>query len=309
MGEGMAECVGTVRRFNRFYTNILGLLDRYILNSTFSFSEIRILYEIGQSVQCTAKYLVETVRIDPGYLSRIISKFEERGYICRERSSQDGRYYKLFLSDKGKEILADMSRQSDRQIAELLHDTSETEQKQLVKSMASIEAILTRDKSPESAVTIRAGLRPGDAGEILALHGKIYSGDLGYNHEFEGYVCHTLSAFFKRYDPEKDGFWFAQDGDKIVGCIAIVAHSKTIAQLRWFLLEPDYRGRGLGKLLLDRALEFSRANGFSSVYLETTADQKTALVMYQKSGFVKTEERPEHQWGKDLVNLLYELKL
>ena len=145
MDENLRLRIASIRKFNRFYTNILGLLDRYILNSTFSISEIRILYEIGQCKQCTAKDLVSAINIDPGYLSRMLAGFEKQGFLSRKQSQTDGRYYHLSLTEKGEEILFDMSTQSDQQVMSLLKNIPLDQQNTLVSNMASIESILTRD--------------------------------------------------------------------------------------------------------------------------------------------------------------------
>ena len=145
MDENLRLRIASIREFNRFYTNVIGLLDRYVLNSTFSISEIRILYEIGQRGQCTAKDLIQAITIDPGYLSRILAGFEKKNLLCRKQSPADGRYYDLSLSENGRMILADMSRQSDQQVMSLLRGISPAEQDRLIRHMASIEKILSRD--------------------------------------------------------------------------------------------------------------------------------------------------------------------
>ena len=309
MEEEQTARIGAIRRFNRFYTNVLGLLDRYMLNSSFSFSEIRILYEIGQTGGCTAKDLIQGIKIDPGYLSRILSRFETKGLLHRTKSEEDGRLYYLSLTDKGREKLDELNEHSNSQLAQMLKDSTPEEQEKLVKGMAFIEAVLSGNKRPEEKISLRTGLRPGDAGEIIALHGRLYSEELGYNHEFEGYVCKTLYSFFERYNPEKDQFWFAQAGEKIVGAIAVVAHSDERAQLRWFILDPAIRGRGFGKQLLAKALDYCREKKFTTVFLDTTEDQKTAILMYTRAGFKVIEEKSGVLWGKRLVEQRFELKL
>lgn len=135
--------IQAVRRFNRFYTNILGLLDQHMLNSDFSLSEARVLYEIGNTPNCTAKMLIELLSIDPGYLSRIIKRFEKMGLAYREQSKEDGRLYYLFLTDQGKETLARLNGLSDGQIYQMISRLPEQEQLQLARGMQSIEAALS----------------------------------------------------------------------------------------------------------------------------------------------------------------------
>ncbi|MEC0328378.1 helix-turn-helix domain-containing GNAT family N-acetyltransferase [Paenibacillus macerans] len=299
--------IQAVRRFNRFYTNILGLLDQHMLNSDFSLSEARVLYEIGNTPNCTAKMLIELLSIDPGYLSRIIKRFEKMGLAYREQSKEDGRLYYLFLTDQGKETLARLNGLSDGQIYQMISRLPEQEQLQLAQGMQSIEAALSEKPAlTGEEIVIRSELRPGDAGYLVHLHGWIYQ-ERGYNHRFEGYVCKTFYEFFENYSPGKDRFWFAEANGNMVGAIAIVEHSPDKAQLRWFVVHPQYRGIGLGRRLLDEAMNYCREKGYPKVFLETTEDQQQAIRMYTRVGFVKVAEHPSNDWGKPLVELTYEL--
>lgn len=154
---------------------------------------------------------------------------------------------------------------------------------------------------------IRSGIKPGDIGELIRLHGWIYATECGYNHEFEGYVCKTFYQFLEQYSEDKDRLWFVEVGDRMVGAIGIVAHTSDTAQLRWFLLHPDYRGLGLGKRLVNEALQFCNEKGYQHVFLETTDDQQQAIRMYEKVGFKHTKSRNSEMWGKSLVEMTFEL--
>lgn len=297
-----------VRRFNRFYTNILGLLDRHLLDSKFSLSEARILYEIDHSKNCTARQLVDDLHIDPGYLSRIIKRFEKLGLIYRLQSPEDGRVYYLYLTDRGKETFSKLDGLSNRQIAQMLERLPEHAQKKLLASMETIETTLSEQSIPiAEKVAIRYELKPGDVGYLIYLHGVIYAKECGYNHGFEQYVCKTFYDFFENYNPEKDGFWFAEVTGEMIGAIAIVGHSATKAQLRWFILHPQYRGIGLGSRLLREAMQYCQRKGYRNVFLETTEDQKTAIAMYMKAGFRKVAEHPSKAWGKEVLEQTYAL--
>lgn len=301
--------IHAVRRFNRFYTNILGLLDQHMLNSEFSLSEARVLYEIGHMEQCTAKKLIEELSIDPGYLSRIIKRFEKLGLTYREQSKEDGRLYYLYLTDQGKETLARLDELSNGHIYQMVSRLPEQDQQQLAAGMKSIESALSeKPVLTGERIVIRNELRPGDAGYLIHLHGWIYR-EHGYNHRFEGYVCKTFYDFFENYSPGKDRFWFAEVGGNMVGAIAIVEHSSSKAQLRWFLVHPQYRGTGLGSRLLNEAMKYCREKGYRTVFLETTEDQQQAIGMYTKAGFVKVAEHPSSEWGKPLLELTFELNL
>lgn len=310
MNNMQAALISYIRKFNRFYTNILGLLDKHLLDSEFSLSEVRILYEIGHTEKCTAKKLIEKLRIDTGYVSRIIKHFEKQNFIYRTQSAEDGRLFYLYLTSKGEDILLELDGLSDRQIYEMIKHLSEHEQKSIAESMMTIENSLSKKKAPEDKkVKIRYELRPGDIGYLIHMHGWIYAEECGYNHIFEGYVCKTFYDFMKIYSPEKDRIWIAESEAKIVGAIAIVGHSEKRAQLRWFILHPASRGIGLGKTLLAEAIRYCHEKGYEKVFLDTTEDQKTAINMYVKEGFIKVAEHENNAWGKKLIEQTYELNL
>ena len=310
MDSHSTPLVHVIRRFNRFYTNILGLLDRHMPDTEYSLSEARVMYEIGHTENCTAKRLIEELRVDPGYISRIIKGFESHGLAYRVKSAEDGRLYYVYLTDKGKDTLAKLEELSDRQIHQMISSLKDREQKRLIESMGTIEATLSdRPGYAKEEAAVRHELRPGDIGRLIHLHGWIYAEECGYNHVFEGYVCKTFYDFLERYGPEKDRLWFAEDGETMIGAIAIVGHTPEKAQLRWFILHPDYRGIGLGRRLLAEAMGYCKEKGYRTVFLETTEDQKTAIRMYEKLGFKKVAEHENHAWGKNLVEQTFELNL
>jgi DNA-binding MarR family transcriptional regulator/N-acetylglutamate synthase-like GNAT family acetyltransferase len=296
-----------MRTFNRFYTNLLGLLDRHLLETEFSLTEARILFELGETDACSATDLTEKLNIDPGYLSRILKRFEKKGLAARVRSNEDGRLYPIHLTESGRETLLKMNERSDRQSQALIETLSPSQQAELTGSMDQIQRYLSGAKNP--AVTIRHDLRPGDAGALIQMHGWIYEKEYGYNHVFEGYVCKTFFDFLTTYDPAKDRIWFAESGGKMVGAIAVVGHPDGVAQMRWFLLHPDFRGQGIGRRLMEEALAFAKACGCRKVFLITTDNQTTAVRMYEKAGFQKTSETPSDAWGVHLMEQVFELSL
>lgn len=301
--------IRAVRKFNRFYTNTLGLLDQHLLDSEFSLSEARVLYEIGHTEHCTAKMLIDTLRIDAGYLSRILKRFEKKGLSYRVQSQEDGRLYYLYLSDQGRETLAQLDALSDEQIRQWMNRLPEQAQRTVAEHMTAIERTLSDQADAPRRVQLRTELKPGDIGMLIHLHGWIYAQECGYNHIFEAYVCKTFCEFLAHYHPDKDRIWLAEADGAVIGAIAIVGHSEHKAQLRWFILHPDYRGMGLGKRLLGEAVQYCKDKGYRHVFLETTEDQHTAIRMYKNAGFRQTEERANSAWGVQHVELTYELHL
>lgn len=310
MNSTYAPIIKIIRRFNRYYTNTLGLLNQHMLESEFSLAEARILYDIAHTENFTPKKLIEGLRIDPGYLSRIIKRFEKHGLVYRVQSQEDKRSYYIYLTDKGSDILAKLDGLSDNQIFQMVSCLSEQDHINLGESMKTIENTLSgKNLIKDEDIKIRHDLRPGDVGYLIQLHGRIYAEECGYNHIFEAYVCKTFYDFMLNYSPKKDRVWFVEANKQIVGAIAVVGHSAIRAQLRWFILHPNYRDKGLGKILLSESIAFCKNKGYQKIFLETTKDQEKAISMYMKAGFEKVEEHANNTWGKDLVEETYELNL
>lgn len=302
--------VSDIRRFNRFYTGMIGLLNQHILESNLSLSEVRVIYEIGQAGKCTAGELINILKIDGGYLSRMLKKFEKNGWLNRQQSTADGRTFFLHLSTAGKKLLAGLEEKSTGEIQRLTTPLSEKQQQQMAGAMKSIQQILSApEETPVSDIHIRYNLLPGDVGYLIYLHGQLYAKESGYNLEFEAYVCKTFYEFLPTYNPAKDRIFLAIADNQIVGSVAILGSSRHLAQLRWFLIHPDYRGRGLGKKLLQEAIVFCREKDYQKVYLMTTSMQETAIALYKNAGFRKTGEKYLQLWGQQLYEQRYDMEL
>jgi DNA-binding MarR family transcriptional regulator/GNAT superfamily N-acetyltransferase len=309
VNKNLKHSIGIVRSFNRYYTNVLGLLDRHILESNLSLSEVRVLHEIEKTEQCTSKMLADILCMDAGYLSRILKKFYKMGLLTKEKSSTDGRAQYLYLTLEGKEKMYDLNNSSDEQIAQIIKPLAESDRKFLIQNMTSVETILTNSTNIKlEDVSICTEIRPGDIGYITYMHGWIYQEEYGYSTAFEGYVAESFYKFLINYNPEKDRLWCAEHNGKIIGCIGIVGCGES-AQLRWFLIAPHYRGIGLGKKLLQEALDFVKEKNYKRVYLDTTNDLEKAINMYKKIGFVKKLEKPNNSWREDLTEFEFEMKL
>ena len=158
-------------------------------------------------------------------------------------------------------------------------------------------------------VTIRSGLQPGDIGYILYLHGTLYEQEYGWDYTFEGYVAEGMAKFALSYDEAKDNIWIAEADGQIVGAIAIVGVDATTAQLRWFIVHPGQRGHGLGRALLQHALQFCADKRFERVFLWTVSELTTAAHLYTSAGFRPTEQHTHEIWSKRLTEVRYDLEL
>ena len=158
-------------------------------------------------------------------------------------------------------------------------------------------------------VRIRNELLPGDLGYITYLHGKLYGTEYGYGIPFEAYVAKGLHEFYSNYDPAKDRVWICEHNQKIIGFLLLMHRENGTAQLRYFLIEPYYRGIGLGKKLMDLYMEFLHDRQYRSSYLWTTHELAAAAAIYKRHGFKLTEEKESTAFGKRLREQRYDLLL
>ncbi len=158
-------------------------------------------------------------------------------------------------------------------------------------------------------IIVRHNFQYGDLGIVLVLHGELYHREYQFNHEFEGYVAAGLAEFAQVYQEGKSRLWIAEIKGKAIGSLAIIARPQQQAQLRWFLIHPDYRGIGLGKLMVKSAIKFCREAGYQSIFLWTLENLITARIIYEKYGFVLQEEKEHFLWGHNVIEQYYVLHL
>ncbi|AQX04791.1 bifunctional helix-turn-helix transcriptional regulator/GNAT family N-acetyltransferase [Elizabethkingia meningoseptica] len=308
----MKETTEQVRSFNRFYTSHIGLLNQHFLESPYSLTEVRILHEIGEHKSITAQNLSEILNLDKGYVSRILKLFLKSNVISKLKSKEDGRAYFIELTDIGKKLLKELHAKQNNQIDSFVDPLNSDEQNMLVNSMRTIKNLLVTNYDNRilaQDVTFRQGLKPGDIGYLIYLHGILYSKESGYSQQFEAYVAKTFYDFFEHYSPEHDRIWLAEYNQQIIGSVAIINHSEHEVQLRWFLTHPVFRGTGIGKKLLNTALDYCRERNYKNVFLLTTSVQQRAIEMYKKAGFVQTQATELNQWGKTMHEERFDLNL
>ncbi|MBO9611389.1 MAG: bifunctional helix-turn-helix transcriptional regulator/GNAT family N-acetyltransferase [Dyadobacter sp.] len=308
----MKKNVSQIRHFNRFYTSHLGILDNHFLESAYSLSEVRVLYEVGERSLITAQQLSEQLKLDKGYLSRMIKSMMKSGLLSKAASAADGRALHIRLTDAGRSQLDELKEKSDRQIGDFISRLNADEQALLVNSMRTIENLLSAGYTTQGLagqVVYQEGLKAGDIGYLIHLHGVLYAREEGYSDDFEAYVVKTFCDFLDHYDSTKDKVWLARYNGEIIGCIAVQSRPDNAAQMRWFLVCPVFRGTGIGKKLLDTALSYCLASSLDRVYLLTTDVQKKAISMYKKAGFELTSSAELQQWGQVLREERYDLLL
>ncbi len=301
--------VKAVRRFNRFYTQRIGVLDPY-LGSEFSLTEVRVLYELAHRDQPTATELGRDLSLDAGYLSRILRRFESKGWLARVPSVADARQSLLKLTEAGHAVFAPLQQQSRDEAATLLGALAPGEQQKMVSAMATVERLLAGPQAPAATRTvILRDPQPGDMGWVVQQHGEIYAREYGWNSEFEALVADIAGKYLKNHQPDWEKCWIAEIDGERVGAVFVVRKSATVAQLRMLILTPAARGLGLGGRLTDECIAFARAKGYKKMVLWTNSLLEAARAIYAKRGFVLTKREPHHSFGHDLVGETWELRL
>ncbi len=300
--------VAAVRRFNRFYTRQIGLLQEGYLKSPFSLSEVRVLYELAHRERPTATELGRDLGLDAGYLSRILRGFQKRGFLKRAPSAHDGRLAHLSLTPRGQAAFAPLNTRSHEDIGLMLGALPATEQARLVRAMHTIEEILGAQPEQKVPYLLRPH-RPGDMGWVVHRHGAIYAQEYGWDERFEALVARIAATFIERYDPKRERCWIAEKDGEIVGSAFLVKRSKTVAQLRLMLVEPKARGLGIGARLVDECVRFARDNGYRKITLWTNSVLLAARHIYQKAGFRLVHKERHHSFGHTLVGETWDLTL
>ena len=309
--------IETIRRFNRFYTRRIGVLHEGLLDSKFTLTESRLLWELAHADGQTATDLARTLELDAGYLSRLLTGLKERGLIKGTRSTDDARQQHLALTTAGKRAFAPLDTRSRADVGALLATLGEPQQQQLLASMTTIERLLG-EPTPraEPPYTLRPH-RAGDIGWVVSRHGALYTGEYGWDQRFEALVARIAADFIDRFDAQREACWIAERGDERIGSIFLVqaldeatqAPIDGTAQLRMLLIEPSARGLGLGKRLVDECTRFARQAGYRKIMLWTNANLLAARAIYAKAGYVLTHTEQHHSFGHDLVGEIWELEL
>jgi len=306
--EDLATRIDAIRRFNRFFTRRIGVLREGLLHTPYSLAEARILFEISHRDDLSASDLSRELGLDPGYLSRILARLGRRGLVDKVRSETDGRRRLLSLTSEGKDAFSLLDARSREEVAEMLGELSEEDQRRLLEAMGTIESVLTRGFKFSEPFFLRQH-EPGDMGWVVHRHGVLYSREYGWDERFEALVARIVADFINNYDPAKERCWIAEMGGERVGCVFLVKASDTVAKLRLLLVEPGARGLGLGTRLVEECIRFARSRRYETLTLWTNSVLEAARHIYEEMGFELVEEEEHHSFGRDLVGQNWELAL
>jgi len=306
--QALLQRIAAVRRFNRFYTKHLGVLRHDWLDSPFSLTEARVLYEIRQRDRATATDIGRDLGLDAGYMSRILRRFQKTGLIRKQISPEDGRQSFLSITARGRKAFEPLEQRTEQQVGAVLNRLPASAQQHLVTAMDAIERMIDDAPKPDGKIVLREP-RPGDLGWVVARHAELYAEEYGWGENFEGICAQIVADYVKNLDPARERCWIAEMDGRNVGCVFLVKDANTVARLRLLLVDPAARGRGLGKRLTGECVRFARQRGYSSITLWTHQVLTAARHVYARAGFRLTSSEARKSFGKDVVSEYWDMTL
>ncbi|MEW5686801.1 MAG: bifunctional helix-turn-helix transcriptional regulator/GNAT family N-acetyltransferase [Pseudomonadota bacterium] len=301
------ETVAALRRFNRFYTRAIGVLDRAYLGGPYNLTEARVLYEIAQADGVTPGAICAALALDAGYLSRIVARYEKDGLVARQRSPSDGRSFVLRLTPRGRESFTALDARSAAKAQALIGDLSEAEQARVAQALDTAQALL-EPRATEAPVILRAH-QPGDMGWVTEQHALIYGREYGWGVGIEAVTARICADFLEKHDPTRERCWIAERGGERLGSVFLVQDGEGVARLRLLLLTPSARGLGLGRRLVETCVAFAREAGYREIVLWTHAVLTAARGIYASVGFEIAETWTHDEFGKPEVSETWRLTL
>lgn len=316
---GLEAEIAAFRAFNRFHTRFIGVLAESLLETGFSLTEARILYELATRGTCIANDVVLALGMDPAYLSRVLTRFETADLLRRTRSKTDARRAELTLTRRGKTVFRKLNTLSETQARESLQPLSLSERERLIDAMRTMQSLLSGPPKNEGATqtedlaprfVLRAP-RPGDYGLVVSREGALYAQEYGFDASFEALVARIVADFVEHLQPERERCWIAERRGQHAGHIFLVQHPERpdTAKLRLLLVEPSARGLGVGAALVDACLDFARKAGYRRVTLWTQSILGAARKLYTRAGFQLVAEQENFQFGQQLTSQTWELEL
>lgn len=299
--------IAAVRAFNRSYTKFLGALNEHLLSTPYSLTEARVLFELGQRDETEVAALRQATGLDAGYLSRLLSRFEDNGHVRRDRSGSDARRQVIRLTNKGRDAFRVLDTKSVGQIRELLADLTDDEQVRLLEAMEMIRNRVDRPTTrPDVALRDPA---PGDFGWVIERNGALYAAEHGFDSSYEALVARIVAGYLDKHDPDRERAWIAELNGERVGAVFCVRKDDTTAKLRLLHVEPSARGAGVGSVLVDECVRFAKSAGYREMELWTVSLLAPARRIYQRAGFTLAEEDTTQRFGKELTGQTWRLRL
>jgi DNA-binding MarR family transcriptional regulator/GNAT superfamily N-acetyltransferase len=310
-----AAAAARMRRFNRFYTRRLGLLDEGHLHSPFSLPEVRVLYEVAHREQPTAAAIAGALGVDAGYLSRLLRGLRHRGLLAARVVPHDRRQRILALTARGRRTFAGLDARATAEVAAMLEGLSAAERERLLASLEEVQTLLERGARPRGnpaasppVIALRAPA-PGDLGWVVQRHGELYAEEYGWNEDFERLVARIVGEFAAAEPGPRQRGWIATVEGRRAGCVFLMPGGEGIARLRLLLVEPWARGHGLGRRLVDTSIQAARRAGCHTLTLWTNDVLDAARRLYERAGFRLVKTDRHRSFGTTLTGQTWDLAL
>jgi DNA-binding MarR family transcriptional regulator/GNAT superfamily N-acetyltransferase len=299
--------VAALRAFNRTYTRRLGLLDASYDGSPFTLSEARVLYELATRTDPVAAEIVRALGLDPAQVSRTLKRFTERELVTARESPAHGRHLLLSLTDEGRAAFATLEANTKASVGQLIDGLHPLRRARLLEAARTINTVFDGDAPPSASLR---GLEPGDLGMVAARQGVIYAREYGWGADHEALVAEIAARFHQTFDPARDDAWIAQADGRMIGSIFLVrGETPGAAKLRLLYVEPDARGMGVGRMLVEACVARAKSLGYRRLDLWTVSVLADARRLYQRAGFKLAEETPARRFDQDLVDQTWSLDL
>jgi len=303
--------VHDIRAASRQLVREFGFLDKTIAGTDLSGSGVHAMMEIGLQPGITAKELSARLKLEKSTVSRLLKSLEARGDIVQTRSSSDGRSFGLSLSETGKDTFARIDRFGNemalRALSRIDSERAETIARSMTAYADALAAPASESNPPRQDYEIVEGYQTGMIGDIAGMHGRTHGHIVGMGPTFESVVARAMAEFMPRIGNPVNNSWSVVENGEVIGSITIDGEDLggNIAHLRWFILSERLRGKGLGKVLLAKALDHCDRHGFGEIHLWTLKGLEAARALYEKNGFALADEYVGDQWGKAVTEQMF----
>jgi DNA-binding MarR family transcriptional regulator/GNAT superfamily N-acetyltransferase len=308
--DGADVRVEEVRAFNRFWTSEIGALDASHLGTGFSLAEARALFELAQRDETSVSDLRARLGLDAGYLSRVLAELRRRRLVATEASEEDARRQVARLTAKGRRAYGELDERAIEHVRALLAPLGGEERRRLCGALSTVRRILSRSPQGAAPAYLLRPPRPGDLGWVVERHGALYAEEYGWDDRFEALVAAVVAEYVgTRAKDTRTAAWIAEVDGERAGSVFCMPKDQGMAQLRLLLVEPRFRGHGIGARLVEECVRFARGSGYARMTLWTNDVLRQARKLYERAGFQLVEESRHRSFGPELTGQTWALEL
>ncbi len=303
----MVTAATRFRRFSRFFTQFVGALDPHFAGLDLSIAEARLLYELVNRAQPLATDLQLALKMDAGFVSRVLRRFETRGWITRERGNQDGRQRPITVTAQGIAMFKILDDRQQDMAEAILRGLTVPERKDLVHALTLTQSLLSPPEE-RGGFELRPFM-PGDMGLIASRQSRYYREVYGWSAAIETNIGEVTTAFLRGFQPGGEQCWVAEREGIMAGSVMLTDEGGGLCRLRLLYVEPFARGLGLGDRLVQAVIDFARTAGYREMTLWTHTILEAARRLYARHGFVLADSAIHETFGTPLMGETWRLRL